>query len=184
MTTEPQPLCRHCRAPISTGSSDADYCCNGCREVARLIAAEGLGRYYTLTDTVAPGTTHKGDRSLVWLDPVLEGTAQQGPVCRVDLDVQGVHCAACVWLMDELFKRRAGAVSCTVNPSLGKVMLSWRQGSLDLRDYVRDVERFGYTFGPSRKPHARGLDDLTIRIGICAIRCSRLCSTSRKSARC
>lgn len=161
--------CLHCGTAVPDGSGEAPYCCRGCREVARLLTDEGLARFYDLArGEVVPVPESPDAHSFAWLEPLLARAGAGAGVCRLELDVQGVHCAACVWLMSELFRRRAGGLACTVNPALGKLSLTWREGSFELHDYLADVERFGYRFGPSRKTSARASRDLPIRIGICA----------------
>ena len=39
-------------------------------------------------------------------------------VCRLDVDVQGIRCSACVWLLRELFMRQDGALDAVVNPGV------------------------------------------------------------------
>jgi Cu2+-exporting ATPase len=136
--------------------------------VADLLRDEGLTRYYALADgALAPVGAEPSPRGQTWLEPLLEGAARTGgDVCALDLDVQGVHCAACVWLMGELYRRHEGALGITVNPALGKVRLTWRRGALDVAAWVCSVERFGYRFGPSRKQSAGALRGLTWRLGL------------------
>src|SRR5690606_5764682 len=104
-----------------------------CSEVYRLLHDEGLSRYYDLAgSTVVPVTEAAPSRSLAWLDPLLEAQGKtRSPVCSLELDVQGIHCAACVWLMNELYQRRDGASLIPVNPAIGKVRLAWERDRLD-----------------------------------------------------
>jgi Cu2+-exporting ATPase len=89
-------------------------------------------------------------------------------VCSLQLDVQGIHCAACVWLMNETYRRHQGAGSITVNPTLGTVRMHWKKGELDLEHWVKEVEAFGYQFGPARKEGSKRSVDLPVRLGISA----------------
>ena len=68
----------------------------------------------------------------------------------VSLDVQGVHCAACVWLLEKLFARMPGATRIVVNPAVGSVELTI-DARFPLVRFVEDVEAFGYRFGPAIK---------------------------------
>jgi len=113
---------------------------------------------------------------MAWLENLLEGAESriEGPgdsdseLCSLQLDVQGIHCAACVWLLNETFRRRPGGVAITVNPTLGQAQVSWRRGQFDVAGWVRAVEAFGYQFGPARKQTSRRGADLTMRLGVCA----------------
>jgi Cu2+-exporting ATPase len=138
--------------------------------VHSLLLEQGLGRYYELAgDQVAPATPSEGARSHSWLEPLLQRSeAQGGEVCSLQLDVQGIHCAACVWLMNETYQRQAGPGSIIVNPALGAVSLSWKRGQFDVTRWVRAVEAFGYQFGPARKTPSRRSIELPLRLGISA----------------
>lgn len=168
--TESAPAsCRHCGSPVPAGSARADFCCSGCEAVHALLVDQGLTRYYSLAGgQTAPAAEPRKDRSFAWLEPLVARAEEAGPLCALELDVQGIHCAACVWLMNELFRRQAGGAGLTVNPALGKARLQWKRGAFDVAGFLRTVEDFGYLFGPSRKrPEAASLD-LPIRLGICA----------------
>ncbi|QSQ24117.1 heavy metal translocating P-type ATPase [Pyxidicoccus parkwayensis] len=162
--------CLHCGSPVPVGAASRDFCCAGCEAVYGLLRAQGLTRYYQLTQgKAAPAPEPRKDRGFAWLEPLVSrAEAVPGPVCALELDVQGIHCAACVWLMNELFRRQQGGAGLTVDPALGKVSMQWRRGAFDVSGFLRTVEDFGYLFGPSRKhPEAASLD-LPIRLGICA----------------
>ena len=85
---------------------------------------------------------------------------------RLTLDVQGIHCAACVWLIEELFKRRPAGQQIRINPSLGKVELTWDPQRGDLKDFLAEVEQFGYRLGPSLRGVRRHSRALVMRMAI------------------
>lgn len=165
----PPASCRHCGSPVPAGASHPDFCCSGCEAVHGLLVEQGLTRYYALANgQTAPAAEPRQERGYAWLEPLVARAEEAGPLCSMELDVQGIHCAACVWLMNELFRRQEGGAGLTVNPALGKVRLQWKRGAFDVVGFLRRVEGFGYLFGPSRKrPEAASLD-LPIRLGICA----------------
>ena len=163
--------CRHCHQPIPPGIDAGAFCCRGCEAVHRLLVEQGLTRYYELAgDRPAPAPSPAAERSYGWLEPLLEAEAARadGELCSLRLDVQGIHCAACVWLIQETFRRRAGAAAATVNPALGQVALTYRKGRFDPRRWLADVEAFGYRFGPPRKAASRASIDLPLRLGVAA----------------
>lgn len=147
-----------------------DFCCKGCEAVYGLLHREGLDRYYDLAgERRAPVGESSGPRSHAWLEPLIaQREASSASICSLDLDVQGIHCAACVWLMDELFRREEGGVSIQVNPGLGKVRFAWRKGAFDPARFVSRVESFGYLFGPSQKASNEANRALLLRLGATA----------------
>jgi len=157
--------CAHCGLPVPR-AGDA-YCCEGCRAVHDLIVAGDLERYYDLRG--ARGTpvveTAHDRRDLKWLEAIeARCAASRGPA-RVDLDVQGLHCSACVWLIETLFERRGGA-SLAINPSAGRAHLIVAP-PFDVRGFVTEVERFGYRFGPPVARPVRRSNALLWRLGVC-----------------
>lgn len=158
--------CLHCGAALPASSGDG-FCCAGCRLVHALLRREDLGRYYDLRGGVGqpvalPAT---GKRDLSWLEPIVEDLrAGDGPR-RVAFDLQGIHCAGCVWLVEELFRKQPGGVGCTVNPALGSVQVVVSP-AFDLRGFVEHVERFGYLLGPAHDRAAHGSTDLLLRMGL------------------
>jgi Cu2+-exporting ATPase len=163
-------VCEHCHGPIPGEATDGRYCCAGCEAVAALLREEGLTRYYALAPTTLPPVgAVPGTQSHAWLEPLVaaaEAAAAGGQLAALELDVQGIHCAACVWMMNELFRRRGGGAGITVNPAVGKVRLLYGPGQLDVAGWVSDVERFGYRFGPSRKRSSAAGNGLTLRLGL------------------
>lgn len=174
----PQPLvasqpgkCLHCQSPIPADAGSARFCCHGCEAVHDLLLEQGLGRYYELArGEVTPVASSPAMRSHTWLEPLMEQAqaSAQGELCALTLDVQGIHCAACVWLMNETYRREKGAQEITVNPALGKVRLLFKKGETDLSRWVKAVEGFGYQFGPARKETSKKSIDLPLRLGISA----------------
>lgn len=163
--------CLHCGNELGRHWRPADgpFCCRGCAGVWELIHAADLERFYDLKpSTLAPAASLRPD-SFAWLDRILEERAAEAPgdtVLRLDLDIQGVHCAACVWLIEELFRRQAGGVQVRLNPALGKVELAWDTSRGDLKAFLGELERFGYRLGPARKGVQRHSRALIMRMAI------------------
>lgn len=160
--------CTHCGTELGAGSVDG-FCCVGCREVHALLGAEQLGRYYDLQgDRGRPVTDTRPElRDRKWLDLVEDRLLAGASLTRVELDVQGMHCAGCVFLIEELFKREPGGARVLVNPSLGTLELTIK-GDFPLRKYIEQVERFGYMLGPAVKERGDRGNDLLLRMGVCA----------------
>ncbi len=167
-----QGHCLHCGNPLGRfwQPEDGPFCCRGCAGVYRLIHEENLDRYYDLRpNTTAPSSDLRPD-SFGWLDRLLTERetfpgSSQGPL-RLDLDIQGVHCAACVWLIEELFRRQDAGIQIRINPTLGKVGLAWDQERGDLKEFLSEIEKFGYRLGPSTRGVRKQSRALLLRMAI------------------
>lgn len=165
------PTCAHCGSPLPAQGGLLDeaeraYCCAGCAAVATLLRQNGLERYYDLrAGAEAPvALTAQGRRDLAWVEPLAAAVAGPG-VHTLALDVQGVHCSACVWVVEQLFRRAPGSVRVVVDPSIGRLEL-WVKSGFDLGAFVRGVERFGYTLGPGTKKASEREDALLVRTAV------------------
>ncbi len=162
--------CAHCRAPLPrTAEAPADaFCCGGCRAARALVAEHGLDRYYELTSgTGTPGADAPPD--LHWLAPLLSDARAQAPDphrLALSLDVQGLHCAACIWLLRALFERHPGAFHIAINPGLGRLTLTFDPERFPLETYLADLARIGYRTGPPRRTARAPSDGLGLRLGI------------------
>ncbi len=171
MAKNPTHICLHCRAAVpdsSPKSGESVFCCSGCRAAHALITEAGLTRYYDLQS--GSGTPGELDHHpMGWLEPLIESARACSPDphrITVTVDVQGLHCAGCVWLLQALFKRRPGAFHLDVNPGLGRLSATFDPDRLDLSAYLADLGQVGYRAGPPvRDPHAAS-DGLGLRLGV------------------
>ena len=131
-----------------------------------LLAQEGLLRFYELggSATGAVGSVPRVG-SFDWL-PELEARATHADATRLVLDVQGIRCAACVWLLQTLWKRVAGGIDLRVAPSLGQATLVYRAGSGAALAYLTMATRLGYPMAPPSRRIGRDTG-LLVRLGIC-----------------
>ncbi len=161
--------CRHCHTRFHPVAADDEFCCSGCRFVHHLLHKRGLADFYRYGETLSPaGNFVFHERDYDWI-AALQAAGEAGPadLAEATVEVQGISCAGCVWLLEAVFLEQPGALSCLVNSSTGTVRLRWRSGGCDLAAYARDVQRFGYLLGPMQGPVSAGLQPLTRKLGLC-----------------
>ena len=156
--------CAHCGQP----TDGSRFCCSGCRLVFGLIDAAKLTKYYALRPAVtAPSATARklsGDPGWLQADQAKVDVAAS-PV-RIHWSLQGVHCTACVWLIQQLFRRRSYAHDILVNSLRGRVSFTV-SAPFVLRDWADELAQFGYRVGPQQDSCAPASRNLLIRAGIC-----------------
>jgi len=166
MLTDLTSSCVHCGGPLF--GARTRFCCVGCEMVHGLLHSEDLERFYDLRGArgqpVTAGRSAREDRS--WVEPLARAVTGASGIARVDLDVQGLHCAGCIWLLDALLRRAEGGESAVVNPALGRITLYVRP-TFDLPAYADTVGRFGYLLGPPLKDVRAESDGLLLRMGVC-----------------
>jgi len=169
----PKPVCRHCGAPLLDARMvDSGFCCAGCSYVFRLVHDHGLAGYYRIKDEVTAPADNAlfQPRDYAWLDTLQAEAERAAPgVPDLFLDVQGISCAGCVWLIERIFQQLPGARDINVNAQYGTMRLRWTRGEFSAAEFARKLQGFGYLAGPpgegAGEPESRGL---VKRIGLCA----------------
>jgi len=160
--------CSHCGLPVARGDvdphSDKQFCCYGCRTVYEVLASAGLDNYYALRERATPErraavATNRGYEAFD--DPSFQALycrPQPGGLVAVELYLEGVHCAACVWLVERVSVVVKGSVSATLDIGRSIVTLVYDPTHVKLSALGRALDRLGYP------PHAvRGADGLAMR---------------------
>lgn len=152
--------CSHCGLPVPRGlvepGADDQFCCNGCRTVYHMIREHGLDAFYRIRDdsddtpTRAPTTHRRYDE---FADPTFRDLycrpAGQG-VSSIDLSLEGVHCAACVWLIEKLPRVVPGVIEARLSLGTSRARLRWDERVVDLPTVARALDRLGYPPHPAR----------------------------------
>lgn len=163
--------CRHCGAPLATAAAqEAGFCCSGCTYVYRLVHEQGLEGYYKIRDSViAPvDQTVFQPRDFTWLVE-LQRNAEQASVPELTLEVQGISCAGCVWLIEKIFHKHPGALFIETDAQLGRMRFRWERGKFDATEFARALQSFNYLVGPpGEEPAVPESKFLIRRIGLCA----------------
>ncbi len=138
----------------------------------RLVHEHGLAGYYHIKDDItAPADAAVFEpRDYAWLERAQhEAEAGSTRIPDLTVDVQGISCAGCVWLIEKVFQQQPGARDALVNAQYGTMRLRWARGAFSAVDFARRLQAFGYLIGPVGQtdvdPESRAL---VKRIGLCA----------------
>ena len=151
-----------------------EFCCSGCAYVYRMIHEAGLESYYRIKDevTVPADSALLPARDYDWLKTAQVEAEQLAAdkTAELCLDVQGISCAGCVWLIEKLYGKQSGSGRIEVNAQTGQMRLAWAKGSFDAVAFARTLQSFNYLISPasaerSAPPESRAM---LRRIGLCA----------------
>jgi Cu2+-exporting ATPase len=171
----PLSACDHCGLPVAVAGER--FCCQGCASVYSLLHTEGLSRYYDLRRGVGqPLRDARGFTAGPWLEKLEEelasaGSERPGQTFHAQLDIDGLHCGACVWLIEKTFARHAAEAGTparvVVNPALARASLALSPG-FPLRAWLEELARFGYRSGPASDDESRSASSgLLVRAALC-----------------
>jgi P-type Cu2+ transporter len=182
--TAPVHHCLHCGVPLATDAArESGFCCSGCAYVHRLVHEHGLEGYYKIKDAViAPADQIVFQpRDYLWLaelQAAAEGSSstpgsQEARVTRtileLTLEVQGISCAGCVWLIEKVFHQQKGALFIETDAQLGRMRFRWTPREFDAAAFARTLQSFNYLVGPPGEEPAVPESKLLVRrVGLCA----------------
>jgi len=136
------------------------FCCFGCQTVFSLLRENGLEQFYQLQ--AAPGIRIRAASAAAqwaFLDEpaVAEKLLDYADETRakVTLHLPGIHCVACVWLLENLFKLHPGVGHSEVNFSRREIAVNYGPDKIKLSELVALLASIGYepqmTFGETEK---------------------------------
>jgi Cu2+-exporting ATPase len=165
--SQPSAMCAHCGKPSGAGAIGA-FCCHGCQAVSRALHASGLDRYYALRGPTGEpiGEGSQGELDTAFVEQLERDLAARSKPHRIALSLQGARCAACVWVLEQLFARLPGALRIDVNIVRGSLEL-WVEPTFAVGQYIKAIAGVGYRVGPRTEGARAGHDELLLRLGIC-----------------
>ncbi|MCC6880304.1 MAG: heavy metal translocating P-type ATPase [Rhodocyclaceae bacterium] len=159
----PDNACYHCGLPVPHGARFAAtidgapraMCCAGCQAVAQAIVDNGLDDYYRHRDALPerprealPAVLREltlydhpeVQKSFVWPLSAHEREAS--------LILEGITCAACVWLNEQHLTRQAGVVAVDINYATRRARVRWDDRQIRLSGILAAVAAIGYQAHP------------------------------------
>ena len=160
MKVDPQ-ACFHCGLPVPAGSAWSvvieavaqPMCCPGCEAVAQAIVDNDLTDYYRTRQSLPEGAAAIVPDALGLYDaPELASQFQgENGNAETTLSVEGIRCAACVWLIEKRLSQVPGLQFAHLNVATEKLQVSWDAAQCkpsDILEAVREVGYVAYPFDP------------------------------------
>jgi Cu+-exporting ATPase len=155
--------CFHCGEPFPNDAFSLDgkaFCCFGCQTVFSLLRENGLEQFYQLDST--PGTRIRAASAAAkWAfldDPAVSEKLfdyADEMQAKVTLHLPAIHCVACVWLLENLFKLHPGIGHSQVNFSRREAAITFAPDKIKFSELAALLASIGYepelTFGETEK---------------------------------
>ena len=159
--------CTHCQLEfdesvmiIEENSPDVYFCCNGCQGVYHLLIDDGLNSFYEKmgNSTIAPPLQVESDSSSFDMESFKQRyikTTVDG-FSSVDLVIEGIHCAACIWLNEKVLADKEGIVDASINFTNNKAKIVWDEDTIALSNIIDIIRSIGY----NAYPYDRSKEDI------------------------
>jgi Cu2+-exporting ATPase len=181
--------CFHCDLEIDPGldiqvpvlGQPRSLCCEGCAAVARAIVAANLESYYThRTESSRRGEPlipEKLKELTLYDHPDIQKTFVQsaGEHAReASLILEGITCAACVWLNQQHLNSLDGVLSVEINYTSLKALVRWDERKISLSEILKSIQLIGYTahpYDPARRQYLleKNRKEILKRLGVAGI---------------
>ncbi|PZW43052.1 Cu2+-exporting ATPase [Humitalea rosea] len=150
--------CAHCGAAVQP---PALFCCGGCEAAHALVAGLHLDAFYRRRS--APDGALRPDPT----PPVTLATAAEaeaGDVWRLELMLTGLHCGACVWLVEQALAAEPDVLSARAALTTRRLTLRWRGPRDRAEAFASLLGRLGFRAVPFTPACLRAADDVETRM--------------------
>ncbi len=145
-------VCYHCGDHIIAKKVEFEnklFCCDGCKLVFQVISSNDLCKYYDITDS--PGVKDPSNvirSALSFLDePEIADkfyNFKSADLIAFSFFIPNMHCASCIWLLENLNKLDAGVLISEVHFIKKKVSINFDPHVTSLRKIAELLSFIGY----------------------------------------
>lgn len=150
--------CAHCGDELTASntveSQGRYFCCNGCSSVYELLHNLGLDDFYKIRDAQytgkieTPFDTDPGDSyDYLNTDSFKELYTREDDPLTMNFYIEGIHCAACLWLLEKIPEFAPGITSVSLNMSDNTASVRFKEpGQYSV--FPKTVRTLGYKAHP------------------------------------
>ncbi len=126
---------------------ERSFCCAGCAAATCLILAQGLERYYSFrTASDQAPRYQQRNWSIYDRDQALRSYThvREDGERELSLQIDGMHCAACAWLLDNSLRQLDGISDVQVNAGSARAEIRFDPSRLSLSRVLASIYALGY----------------------------------------
>ena len=139
-------ICLHCEKPLE--KDQKIFCCNGCECAYEIVKTNDCDSYYESRITNSKEPILKPDLNNDF-DISEFIIVNQDNQFQIDLIVQGLHCGACVWLIENLLKKQKNVVDARINLTQKILRIKWSETKDEGNKLVQLITKIGYKLLPA-----------------------------------
>lgn len=133
-------------------SKELFFCCKGCQGVYHLLKDEGLDSFYGKmgSNTLEPPKHLLDDSARFDFEGFHKRyvTQRADGLKEISLIIEGIHCAACVWLNEKILTRAEGVIEANINFTNNKARIVWDENKIKLSQIIDKIRAIGYDAMP------------------------------------
>ncbi len=177
--------CSHCglrfRGRDNPPETEPVFCCAGCEAVYYALHDSGLDEFYDRRESWSvdeprpveqPGVND--DEVSLFDSPAFlneQATRLDDGTMKVQLHLEGVHCAGCIWLVERMPRLVDGVIEARLELTRARITIRWNPQRILLSEIATWLGQFGFTPHPIRshsvKSRSKAGRRMLMRVGIC-----------------
>jgi Cu2+-exporting ATPase len=142
---EASARCAHCGASLAAGA--ANFCCAGCTAAHALVHNLGLDQFYRQRQLV-PGARPLRPEDEPDVDYAAHVVTDGRGRSTLHLMIDGISCAACVWLIESVLAREPAILEGRVNMTTRRLVIRWDGPAADAARYAQLISGLGFRLVP------------------------------------
>lgn len=156
--------CFHCGLPVPNNinisveyqGKNQPMCCYGCQAVSQAIINSGMDEFYKYRTSSSEKPEEIVPEFLQQLKAYDSAAVQKQFVNQTDekdtlevsLILEGITCAACIWLNEKHLNALDGVLAANINYSNHRARVRWDNSKIQLSDILESISRIGYLAHP------------------------------------
>jgi P-type Cu+ transporter len=143
--------CFHCGetcGPDLVRAEGKSFCCTGCQTVYEILQENNLCAYYDFDDRAKLSFKPTKTSRFAYLDDDSMRRAllqfSDGTIAKTTFRLPNIHCASCIWLLENLYKINPALLRSEVNFLKKELALTFREQEVKLSEVVSLLTKLGY----------------------------------------
>ena len=141
--------CKHCQISFDEKvmikeKEELFFCCKGCQGIYHLLKDENLDSFYDKlgNKTLASAKTYSNDDlkefdQKSFYDNYVKITSDGFE--SVNLIIEGIHCAACIWLNEKILLETQGIIEANINFTNNKAKIIFDKNEIELSEIINKI---------------------------------------------
>jgi len=155
------------------------FCCIGCSGIYHLIHQEGLEAFYKKRKWNESGISSSLFQREPDIKPFAEHVTESGNNREIDLYIEGIRCASCIWLNEKILLKSEGVEYARLNYATHRAKIRWDPNRTRLEKILKRILSIGYIpkpFSESAQFRIQESErkDLLVRLGTAGFLSSQL----------
>jgi len=148
--------CLHCEKNLE--EKQKDFCCNGCEFAYQIIHENNCQSYYISRKINAEEPSLKPDLGDE-LDILELISTYPNNEFQIDLMIRGLHCGACIWLIESLLKKQNNVIEARINLTQKTLRIKWAGEKKYGNDLIKLISKIGYKLFPADPEILKKIED-------------------------